>query len=218
MTLALFDLDETLIAIDSDHEWGNFIIRKGLVNESAYRFRNEQFFSDYKKGTLDINAYLAFTCSILTNYSIEELNEFRREFVSSFVTPFILPKGIELIKYHRDNNDRLLVITATNQFIAEPIVSLLGIDTLIAPKPEIKENHYTGRILGTPSFGEGKVNRLREWMTKEGETLDGSFFYTDSHNDLPLLRAVSNPVAVDPDDVLRAEAEKEKWLIISLKH
>ena len=218
MTLALFDLDETLIAIDSDHEWGNFIMRKGLVNESAYRFRNEQFFSDYKKGTLDINAYLAFTCSILTNYSIEELNEFRREFVSSFVTPFILPKGIELIKYHRDNNDRLLVITATNQFIAEPIVSLLGIDTLIAPKPEIKENRYTGRILGTPSFGEGKVNRLREWMTKEGETLDGSFFYTDSHNDLPLLRAVSNPVAVDPDDVLRAEAEKEKWLIISLKH
>ena len=167
MTLALFDLDETLIAIDSDHEWGNFIMGKGLVNESAYRLRNEKFFSDYKKGTLDINAYLAFTCSILTNYSIEELNEFRREFVSSFITPFILPKGIELIKYHRDNNDRLLVITATNQFIAEPIVSLLGIDTLIAPRPEIKENQYTGRILGTPSFGEGKLNRLHEWMTKE---------------------------------------------------
>ena len=217
MALALFDLDETLIATDSDHAWGNFLITKGLVEESAYKFRNEQFFNDYKRGVLDINAYLAFSCSTLTKFSIEDLEKFHREFVSTFITPFILPKAIELIKFHRDNGDKLVVITSTNQFVAEPIVSLLGIDTIIAPEPEIKENKYTGKILGTPSFGEGKVIRVQEWILGEGRTLAGSYFYTDSHNDLPLLRIVSNPVAVDPDDILRVEARKKKWSIISLR-
>ena len=217
MTLALFDLDETLIATDSDHAWGNFLITKGLVDESAYKLRNEEFFSDYKSGFLDINAYLEFSCSILTKFSIEDLAKFHKEFISTFISPFILPKAIQLIKYHRDKGDRLLVITSTNHFIAEPIVSLLGIDTVISSELEIKENRYTGKILGTPSFGEGKVARLRDWILKEHETIEGSFFYTDSHNDLPLLRVVSNPVAVDPDDILRKQARKEKWSIISLR-
>ena len=217
MALAIFDLDETLIATDSDRAWGNFLITKGLVDESVYKFQNEQFYTDYKRGVLDINAYLAFSCSVLTKFSIQDLKKFHREFVSTFITPFLLPKAMELIKYHRLRGDRLLVITSTNQFVAEPIVSLLGIDTMIAPQLEIKENKYTGRILGIPSFGEGKVIRIKEWVRRKGETLEGSYFYTDSHNDLPLLKIVSNPIAVDPDNLLRSEAKKEKWSIISLR-
>lgn len=217
MALAIFDLDETLIATDSDRAWGNFLITKGLVDESVYKFKNEQFYTDYKRGVLDINAYLAFSCSVLTKFSIQDLKKLHREFVATFITPFLLPKAMELIKHHRLRGDRLLVITSTNQFVAEPIVSLLGIDTIIAPQLEIKENKYTGRILGIPSFGEGKVIRIKEWVRRKGETLEGSYFYTDSHNDLPLLKIVSNPIAVDPDNLLRSEAKKEKWSIISLR-
>jgi len=217
LALAIFDLDETLIAIDSDHAWGQYVIDKGLVDAKRHKEQNDQFFADYKRGELDIQAYLSFTSALLPNFDIDELDDLRNDFATNVIKPYVLPKAQDLVDQHRGKGDRLLIISATNRFITEPIADFFDVDTLIAPTPEILNNRYTGNILGTPSYGIGKVTCLNEWMETTDETLDGSFFYSDSHNDLPLLRVVANPVAVDPDDILHAEAEKEKWPIVSLR-
>tara|TARA_B100000029_G_scaffold491314_1_gene551300 strand:- start:429 stop:1085 length:657 start_codon:yes stop_codon:yes gene_type:complete len=217
VALAIFDLDETLIAIDSDHAWGQYAIDRGLVDAEEHQHQNDQFYADYKRGELNINAYLAFTCSMLPAFSIDELDELRKDFATSVIKPYVLPKAQYLVNQHRGKNDHLLVITATNRFIAEPIVDFFHIDTLIAPTPEIQNNQYTGKVLGTPSYGEGKVTCLNEWIITTKKSMDGSFFYSDSHNDLPLLRMVTHPVAVDPDDILKKEAENKEWPIISLR-
>ena len=217
MPLTIFDLDETLIAADSDHEWGQFVIDKGLVDAQKHKKKNDDFYEQYKAGQLDIDEYLQFSCSILTQYSIEDLHRFRSEFVAQRILPIILDKAQDLVKKHRELGDTLLVITSTIEFVTRPIVDEFGIDILIAPDPEIVSNRYTGRIVGVPSFAAGKVTRLEQWLTNRQDSLEGSSFYSDSHNDLPLLRLVDNPVAVDPDPILREKAEENQWPIISLR-
>ena len=217
MALAIFDLDETLIAIDSDHAWGEYAIDRGLVNAKEHKRQNDQFYADYKRGELNISAYLTFTCSMLPTFDIDELDELRKDFAMSVIKPYVLPKAKDLVNHHRAKNDHLLIITATNRFITEPIADFFDVDTLIAPTPEIQNNQYTGKVLGTPSYGKGKVTCLNEWIATTMKSMEGSFFYSDSHNDLPLLRMVTHPVVVDPDDILRAEAENKEWPIISLR-
>jgi HAD superfamily hydrolase (TIGR01490 family) len=217
MALTIFDLDETLIAADSDHEWGQFVVDKGLVDAQKHKKKNDDFYEQYKAGQLDINEYLQFSCSVLTQYSIEDLHRFRSEFVAQRILPIILDKAQDLVKKHRELGDTLLVITSTIEFVTRPIVDEFGIDILIAPDPEIVSNRYTGRIVGVPSFAGGKVTRLEQWLANRQDSLEGSSFYSDSHNDLPLLRLVDNPVAVDPDPILREKAEENQWPIISLR-
>jgi len=217
MALTIFDLDETLIAADSDHEWGQFVVDKGLVDAQKHKKKNDDFYEQYKAGQLDINEYLQFSCSVLTQYSIEDLHRFRSEFVEQRILPIILDKAQDLVKKHRELGDTLLVITSTIEFVTRPIVDEFGIDILIAPDPEIVSNRYTGRIVGVPSFAGGKVTRLEQWLANRQDSLEGSSFYSDSHNDLPLLRLVDNPVAVDPDPILREKAEENQWPIISLR-
>ena len=217
MPLTIFDLDETLIAADSDHEWGQFVVDKGLVDAQIHKKKNDDFYALYKAGQLDIDEYLQFSCSVLTQYSIEDLHRFRSEFVAQRILPIILDKAQDLVKKHRQLGDTLLVITSTIEFVTRPIVDEFGIDILIAPDPEIVSNRYTGRIVGVPSFAAGKVTRLEQWLANRQDSLEGSSFYSDSHNDLPLLRLVDNTVAVDPDPILREKAEENQWPIISLR-
>ena len=217
MALTIFDLDETLIAADSDHEWGQYVVDKGLVDAQEHKKKNDDFYEQYKAGQLDIDEYLQFSCSVLTQYSIEDLHRFRAEFVAQRILPIILEKAQGLVKKHRQLGDTLLVITSTIEFVTRPIVDEFGIDILIAPDPEIVANRYTGRIVGVPSFAAGKVTRLEQWLANRQDSLEGSSFYSDSHNDLPLLRLVDNPVAVDPDPILREKAEENQWPIISLR-
>lgn len=217
MALAIFDLDETLIRADSDHEWGQFAVDRGLVDGQVHKKRNDEFYAQYKAGQLDIDEYLKFSCSVLTRYTIEELEAFRSEFIAERIEPLVLTRAEALINEHRQKNDYLLIITSTIEFVTRPIVDRLGIETLIAPVPEIIDNRYTGKIVGVPSFGSGKVIRLNEWLIDTGHSMTGSHFYSDSHNDLPLLRIVDHPVAVDPDDTLRQEAVAKAWRIISLR-
>lgn len=217
MPLTIFDLDETLIAADSDHEWGQFVVDKGLVDAQIHKKKNDDFYALYKAGQLDIDEYLQFSCSVLTQHSIEDLHRFRSEFVAQRILPIILDKAQDLVKKHRELGDTLLVITSTIEFVTRPIVDEFGIDILIAPDPEIVSNRYTGRIVGVPSFAAGKVTRLEQWLANRQDSLEGSSFYSDSHNDLPLLRLVDNPVAVDPDPILRKKAEENQWPIISLR-
>lgn len=217
MSLAIFDLDNTLISIDSDHAWGQFLVEQGAVDPVSYREANERFLEDYKNGTLDIHAYLELALKPLAAHSREQLNAWHQQFMASKIEPHILPKGEELLARHRERGDTLLIITATNRFVTGPIAERLGVDDLIAVEPECIEGRYTGRVSGIPSFREGKVARLDDWLTNYSGSLHDAWFYSDSHNDLPLLERVDHPVAVDPDDTLRREAERRDWRVISLR-
>lgn len=217
MTLAIFDLDETLIAEDSDHLWGQYVIDAGLVDADSHRERNDAFYEQYKAGELDIDEYLAFSCSVLASHSMATLEAHRAQFVEEKILPVVLPQAKSLVDEHRRRGDTLLVITSTIEFVTRPIVDLFGIDTLIAPIPEVQSGQYTGRIAGVPSFGPGKVTRLQQWLSDKTHSLSGSHFYSDSHNDLPLLEMVDNPVAVNPDPILKQAAEQNHWQIISLR-
>lgn len=217
MSLAIFDLDNTLLDLDSDHAWGEFLIEQGAVDATTYRDANERFYQQYQDGTLDIMAYLALALKPLAENTPEQLAAWHQQFMASKIEPHILTRGEELLARHRAKGDRLLIITATNRFITGPIAERLGVDDLIAVEPEIEAGHYTGRVVGTPSFREGKVERLDVWLAEEDVTLDGAWFYSDSHNDLPLLERVDHPVAVDPDDALREAATQRGWRILSLR-
>lgn len=217
MTLAIFDLDNTLLGGDSDNLWGQFVCERGLVDGDDFAARNAQFYEDYKAGTLDIDAYLRFALSTLVGHSREELDAWHRDFMASKIGPILLPKADQLIASHRAQGHALLIITATNEFITRPIAELLGIPELIACEGETVDGRYTGEPRGVPSYHAGKVTRLQAWLAEHDISLDGAFFYSDSHNDLPLLKLVDNPVAVDPDDRLRAYALKEGWPVISLR-
>ena len=217
MPITIFDLDGTLIAGDSDYKWGQFLVDKRLVNTKKFKEMNDRFYKQYKEGALNIDEYLNFSCSTLTQYSIQELQAFRSEFVAERIAPIILKEAQNLVENHRKQGDTLLVITATIEFITRPIVDKFGIDILIAPEPEILADRYTGKTIGLPSFGEGKVTRLHQWLKTQEISMEGSYFYSDSHNDLPLLRLVDNPVAVDPDQILKEEAQKHNWPIITLR-
>ncbi len=217
MSLAIFDLDNTLLAGDSDHSWGEFIIGKNLVDAITYRQRNDQFYADYQNGSLDIFAYQEFVLEPLTAFTPGELAELHAEFMENTIAPMMLPKAAALIEKHRADGDTLLIITATNRFVTEPIAKKLGIDNLLATEPELIDRRYTGKITGTPCFQHGKVERLQKWLDEHRQNLDGAWFYSDSANDIPLLNVVDHPVAVDPDEKLKRVAQEKNWPIISLR-
>ena len=216
MALALFDLDNTLLQGDSDYAWCEFLIDKGVLEGEAFREANDRFYRDYEAGTLDMQEYLAFQLKPLGEHSMEELYRWREEYVATRVEPMISPDALALLEKHRARGDELVLITATNRFVTEPIAVRLEIPTLLATDVEQANGRYTGRPTGVPTFREGKVTRLEEWLKETGHTLRGSFFYSDSQNDLPLLERVDHPVAVNPDPVLRARAEEEGWPILLL--
>ena len=217
MALAIFDLDNTLIAGDSDHAWGEFLVAKNQVDGDYYRAMNDRFYADYEAGHLDITAYLAFSLAPLADIAPQQLIQLHLEFMQQVIAPMRLVKADNLITQHRDAGDRLLVITSTNRFIVEPICQALGIDELLATELETVDNRYTGKVVGTPTYREGKVERLNQWLQDNDVNSDGSYFYSDSINDLPLLLHVSHPVAVDPDQTLRQEAIARDWQILSLR-
>lgn len=217
MSLAIFDLDNTLLDGDSDYLWGRFLVERQLVDGDFYERENLRFLHEYEAGTLDIREFLEFSLKPLSEMAPERLTELHRQFMAEKIRPIILPKARALLDKHRQAGDTLLIVTATNSFVTRPIAGELGIEHLIATEPERTDGHYTGRVEGTPSFREGKVTRLAEWLRKHGENLAGSYFYSDSHNDLPLLELVEQPVAVDPDDTLRDHARARGWPIISLR-
>ncbi len=217
MALAIFDLDNTLLAGDSDYLWGRFLVEHGLVDGEAYERANERFYQAYKEGSLDIFEFLRFSLRPLAEHPVEELEEWRRDFMEEKIEPILLPAAHALLDRHRERGDTLVIITATNRFVTRPIADRLGVHELIATDPEFREGRYTGEVAGIPCFQEGKVKRLEQWLAEHGGDLAGSWFYSDSHNDLPLLERVEHPVAVDPDPTLEAEARKRGWPLITLR-
>ncbi len=217
MSLAIFDLDNTLIADDSDYLWGQFLVDRGIVDKTYYEEANARFYSDYKRGTLNITEFLHFVLKPLADNKPDDLYRWRQQFIDEVIRPLLLTSAQQLIDKHKNRGDTLMVITATNRFVTEPIVKLYGIDILLATTPDFVDGRYTGTFSGIPCFQDGKVKQLEQWLEKTGETLADSWFYSDSHNDLPLLTRVDNPVAVDPDVKLKAYAEAMNWPIISLR-
>jgi HAD superfamily hydrolase (TIGR01490 family) len=217
VALAIFDLDNTLLGGDSDHAWGQFLVQKGIVDAAEYGAANDRFYRAYQDGSLDIRVYLKFALEPLTRFSLDELKRLHDEFMRTQIAPLRLAKADALIAEHRARGDYLLIITATNAFITRPIAHSLGVDAILASEPEIRDGRYTGGVTGTPCFREGKVVCLREWLQQNPHDPAQAYFYSDSHNDLPLLDMVGNPVAVDPDETLRGEALKRNWPIISLR-
>ncbi|MBZ2170157.1 HAD family hydrolase [Marinobacter sp. F4216] len=217
MTLAIFDLDNTLLAGDSDHAWGEFLVEEGIVDPEEYRKANDRFYQEYLNGELNILRYLSFALQPLAKHEMSQLLAWRDQFMEKKVRPMMQRKAGELLDTHRTLGHTLMIITATNHFVTEPIAAELGIEHLIATEPELKDGRYTGQVAGTPSFQDGKVSRLNHWLADTGESLDGAWFFSDSHNDVPLLEAVDNPVAVDPDPTLESLARKRNWKILSLR-
>lgn len=217
MALAIFDLDNTLIAGDSDYSWGEFLVQKGKVDAGIYRAKNEKFYRDYEQGKLDIFEYLAFALEPLARLSPEELAALHRQFMSEVIQAMWLPGAVKLLQQHRARGHYLLVITSTNRFVVEPICAKLGVDGLLATELVVENHRYTGEVDGEPTFKEGKVRRLNAWLDQNHQTLEGSYCYSDSINDLALLEAVDNPVAVDPDEALAEVAQQRKWPVISLR-
>ncbi|GAA3569399.1 MULTISPECIES: HAD family hydrolase [Marinobacter] len=217
MTLAIFDLDKTLLAGDSDHAWGEFLVEQGIVDAELYRRENDRFYQEYLSGQLDIEDYLSFALAPLAAHDMAQLQQWREQFLAEKIRPMMQTKATDLIDQHRNQGHTLMIITATNRFITEPVAGLLGIEHLIATDPELQDGRYTGRVAGTPSFRDGKVSRLNSWLDEHSANLEGAWFYSDSHNDLPLLRQVANPVAVDPDPELQRTAQQQGWPILSLR-
>ncbi len=217
MSLAIFDLDNTLISDDSDYLWGQFLVDQGIVNKDEYEEANAKFYEDYKVGNLNIVEFLDFSLAPLANNEAEKLFKWREQFIQEIIIPIKLKPAIRRVNLHRYKGDTVMVITATNRFVTEPITQLFGIDILLATTPEFKNGKFTGSFEGTPCFQEGKVSVLNEWLENSNESLKNSTFYSDSYNDLALLKIVDNPVAVDPDDMLRKYATQENWPIMSFR-
>lgn len=219
MRLSLFDLDHTLLAGDSDYEWGQFMVRHGLVDAADYERKNAAFYADYRAGRLDQAAYQEFSLAPLCRYSMSELAEWHRRFMTEVIAPMMTPPGRALVAQRLAAGDLVAIITSTNRFITAPIAQAYGVEHLIATDPEVTAGRYSGRLAGIPAFREGKLTLLHEWLAKRGQRLDSfaeSWFYSDSTNDLPLLEAVTHPVAVDPDPALQAIAVQRGWPVISL--
>ncbi len=221
--LALFDLDHTLLPCDSDYEWGQFLARIGVVDSEYYAKQNERFYQDYKDGKLDIHEFLRFALKPLSEHSREQLKEWHDAFMKEVISGQLRQQAIDLVKRHQDAGDLCCVITATNSFVTRPIVESFGIEHLIATEPAKSSDHplatFTGAVQGIPNFREGKIQNLHDWLSSRNlslDTLPRSYFYSDSMNDLPLLEKVSHPVATNPDDRLRNEAQKRNWPILEL--
>lgn len=220
MNLALFDLDNTLLAGDSDFEWAQFLIEQRVLDREVYEARNIEFYEQYRAGTLDIHEFLDFQLKPLSRHPRSQLDAWHRDYMQNRILPLITPSARELVNKHKLAGDLCVVITATNSFVTGPIAHALGVSHLIATEPEQKDGEFTGRVSGPPCFQEGKIVRLESWLDQHNLTWLSfleSWFYSDSLNDLPLLRKVTRPVAVDPDATLRAHAEKNAWPIISLR-
>ena len=213
---ALYDLDHTLIDCDSDYEWGRFLADSGDIDGDAYRARNQVFYDQYCQGTLDPVAYLEFVLAPLGEIDGQRLEELRARFLEARIRPALRPRARQLISEHRQRGLRQTVVTSTNAFIAEPIVQMLDIPTLISPRPEIKQGRLTGKLLDSSCFAADKPKRVQAWAEQEGIQIGETWGYSDSVNDIPLLEFVDHPVAVDPDPDLRAHAEGQGWEIISL--
>jgi len=220
LNLALFDLDNTILAGDSDYNWSRFLIQEGYLDGAIHAEKNEKFYADYKAGTLDIYAFVEFQFKPLARNPRTVLNQLLKKYVEEVIKPMITEKARALVKRHQDEGDLIIVITATNSFITKPIAELFGIVNLIGTDPEEKEGEFTGKVSGLPSFKEGKVTRLEAWLKGKNLSLasfENSYFYSDSHNDLPLMQKVTHPVAVDSDDVLSEYAKSKGWPQISLR-
>jgi HAD superfamily hydrolase (TIGR01490 family) len=217
VALAIFDLDNTLINGDSDHAWGAFLIEQNLVDREVVEKANDHFLEQYQSGGLDIQEYLEFALQFIAGKSPEELAPLHALFMKNAIEPMLLPKAFELIENHRKAGDVLLIITATNRFVTTPIAERLGFEHLIACEPELKNGRYTGKPTGIPSFQHGKVERLNTWLIEQSLSLEDAWFYSDSHNDLPLLERVDNPVAVNPDSRLLDTAQRNGWPIMDLR-
>lgn len=218
--LALFDLDNTLLAGDSDYNWSVFLIGEGLLDAEQHKARNEQFYEDYKNGCLDIYTFLKFQLQPLSQHPKAFLDELHKKYMEQVIRPMMTQKAQDLVNQHKANGDLCMVITATNSFVTKPIATAYGIEHLIGTDPEMVDGQFTGGVSGTPSFQQGKVTRLNEWLAVRGQTLadfETSYFYSDSHNDLPLMKLVTNPVAVDADPTLTAYASEHGWPHISLR-
>ena len=220
MNLVLFDLDNTLLAGDSDFEWAQFLISKGVLDKEVYEARNQQFYDQYKAGTLDIFEFLDFQLKPLARHSRAQLDAWHQEFMDTRVRPMMTPKAQALVKQHLDSGAVVAIVTATNSFVTGPIARAFGIPHLVATIPAQEDGAFTGKPRGTPAFKAGKIERVEAWLESLGlcwESFAKSSFYSDSHNDLPLMNKVGNPVAVDPDDTLRAHATSHGWPVISLR-
>lgn len=217
MALAIFDLDNTLLGGDSDFLWGRYLCENGIVDEDAYRRANEHYYQQYLEGSLDIFEFLSFVFKPLASHDMATLEAWRAVYLEQKIKPIMLPAAEALVEKHRAQGDTLLIITATNSFLTAPIAKMLGIDHLIATDPEMVDGRFTGRVAGKPSFQHGKVERLKKWLASRDEDLKDSVFYSDSHNDLPLLELVDTPVAVDPDPKLQTVAKQRGWKILSLR-
>ena len=218
--LALFDLDHTLLPLDSDYEWEQFLTRIGAVDPDIFARRNEVFFAQYQAGTLNPIEYLEFALGNLSRFPRKQLDEWHGQFMEEVVRPAMTPVARDLIKRHQDTDDLIAIITATNRFVTEPIAREFGVSHLLAPQPEMTpEGDITGRLVGNPTFGHGKVTRTHEWLSEMGRTLDSfqkSHFYSDSQNDIPLLSIVTHPVATNPNAKLEAHAKTQGWPLLRL--
>lgn len=188
-----------------------------MVAAEGYESANRRFYTDYRQGRLDIAAFLEFSLKPLSEHPIKRLKALRERFVAEKIAPLVLPAAKALVEYHRERRDLLVIITATNAFVTEPIAELFGVSHLLATRPEFRQGRYTGRFTGIPCFQQGKVTHLMEWLQDKAPNLQGATFYTDSHNDLPLLEQVGHPVAVDPDSTLERAAKQRNWTILSLR-
>ena len=220
MKLVLFDLDNTLLSGDSDFEWAQFLIERGVLDREVYEARNQAFYDQYKAGTLDIHEFLDFQLKPLSRHPRTQLDTWHAQFMQEKILPIINRKARELVDRQLREADLLAIITATNTFVTTPIAREFRVEHLIATEPEQSSGEFSGKVAGVPCFREGKITRLDAWLKQRGASWEGvkeSWFYSDSLNDLPLLERVSNPVAVDPDPTLQAHAEKRGWPIISLR-
>ena len=220
MNLAIFDLDNTLLDGDSDYNWGIYLVKKGYLDEEEYKVKNQKFFEEYQHGKLDIFAFAEFQFQFLKNNTRKFLNDVRSDYIDEIIKPMVLKKALDLVSQHKEAGDSLLIITATNSFITKPIGELFGIENLIGTDPEEHLGEFTGKVKGTPSFKEGKVTRLFDWLDARDFKLtdfEKTFFYSDSHNDLALLEVVTNPVVVNGDKILLEKAQEKNWPTLNLK-
>ncbi len=215
--LAIFDLDNTLLAGDSDYLWGVFMVEQGMVEREHYERENLRYYKQYQAGTLDIFEFLDFQLRPLAQHDVRTLQAWRERFMREKIAPIMLPKARALIESHRERGHDLLIISATNRFITGPIAAAYGVSGLLASEPEMKDGRYTGKVAGIPCYREGKVTRLERWLDEKNMQPQERWFYSDSHNDIPLLEKVTHPVAVDPDAQLLDYARKKDWPVISLR-
>jgi len=212
MPLAIFDLDNTLIGGDSDYLWGEFLCDEGIITDrESFQKMNDYFYHQYEIGELDIYAWAEFSFKVLSEHSFDKLNQLRKDFMETKIRPIFLEKAQNCIDNHKKNGDSVLVITASNTFVTKPVVEMYGIEHLLATEPEFVSGRFTGKVSGIPCFQSGKIDNLMPWLEKNNENLIGSYFYSDSHNDLPLLELVDNPVAINGDPILIAAANDNGW-------